>query len=115
MRLDLESVIKPGPIALSTPSGEPTRRMQIRRWLAALGIARKEVMGEGELLVYSKGLEGFSDGPITRVINRLSTSPREEYEPKIPELGDFRAMVRSEAWKDNPYVPCGHCCSGMIG
>jgi hypothetical protein len=70
-------------------------------------------MGDAELLLYSRGLEGFSLAAISRVVGRLSTTKREEYEPKIPELADLIDMVRVEARKDHPFVACGNCLNGM--
>jgi hypothetical protein len=37
---------------------------------------------------------------------------REEYEAKIPALGDLIDMVKTEVRKKNPYVSCGVCSNG---
>jgi hypothetical protein len=97
--------------ALSKRSGEPTRRMQIRKWLVTLGMARREAMGDAELLLYSKALERFADAPIQRVIERLSLSPRSEFESKIPELGDLVKMVRTEALRADRPRNCAVCAN----
>ncbi len=71
-------------------------------------------MGDGELLLYSRGLEAHSLPALMRVIGRMSTTKREEYEPKIPELGELIEMVRLEARKDNPIGDCEVCSNNRI-
>lgn len=66
-------------------------------------------MGDAELLLYSKALEDFTETSIRRVMERLSKSKREEYEAKIPELGELLTMVRMEMRKEHPWKPCGGC------
>lgn len=66
-------------------------------------------MGDAELLLYSRGLEQCSVPALMRVIGRLSTTRRQDFEPKIPELGDLIEMVRLEARKDNLIGDCAVC------
>jgi hypothetical protein len=59
--------------------------------------------------MYSKALEEFPDGAITAVLTRLAKSKREEYEPRIPELGNLIEMVRTEAHRADKPVNCDVC------
>ena len=64
--------------------------------------------------MYSKALEEFPDGAITLVLTRLAKSKREEYEPRIPELGDLIDMVRTEARRmDRPH-DCEVCDNSRL-
>jgi hypothetical protein len=110
---------KTGSIACSKPSNAPMRptvtlATQIRKRLVQLAISRRETLADLELLAFSKALEIYPEAAIDRVFDRLMLSEREEYEPKIPELGSLIAMVKTEVRKDNPWTPCGKCNSGMI-
>lgn len=59
--------------------------------------------------MYSKALEEFPDEAIALVLTRLAKSKREEYEPRIPELGDLIEMVRTEARRANRPIGCEVC------
>jgi len=88
-------------------------QVQIMTWLTALGSTRREPMGAPELQLYSKALDNFPLACTERVIYRLMESERDEYESKIPALGELLAMVRSEVRKLNSRTPCGECSNGM--
>jgi hypothetical protein len=59
--------------------------------------------------MYSKALEDFPDESIRLVLTRLTKSKREEYEPRIPELGDLIEMVRTETNRVDRPVDCNVC------
>ena len=105
----------PSAIERSTVSNELSERqqVQIQTWLAGMGAARREPLGELELRLYSKGLAEFPPACTMAVIGRLTLGERDEYEAKIPALGDLRAMVRAEVRRLHPWVPCGECSNGM--
>lgn len=75
-----------------------TPRQIIRRKLTAMAIARQAEMSEMDLRVYSKGLEDLPMSDIDAVIQHLSLTPREEFEPKIPELAVLRRKVQEAGW-----------------
>lgn len=55
-------------------------------------------MSDLELVVYSKGLDDLPIEDLEEVIKTLSLTPREEFEPKIPELAQLRRMVQKIGW-----------------
>lgn len=81
---------------------------------------RGESLDPVRLESYSKALaEDFGDdAEVLAVLNRLGRTERAEYEPIIPPLATLLKAVRefkeTKAREANPYVPCGHCCSGMV-
>jgi hypothetical protein len=77
--------------------------------LTGLGMARRQAMDEVELRIYSLALAEFPDAAISSVLMRLATTKREEYEPRIPELGDLIAMVRMEARRQDKPCDCEVC------
>ena len=102
------------PHALSQHANRQERQSQTVDLLTALGMARRQVLEGVELMMYSKALEEFPDGAITLVLTRLPKSKREEYEPRIPELGDLIDMVRTEARRmDRPH-DCEVCDNSRL-
>lgn len=71
-------------------------------------------MGETELRVFSKALEGLPLVALGRVVKRLSTTPRGEFEPKIPELGHLIEMVRVEERRANRIRDCDTCANSRM-
>lgn len=67
----------------------------LKRALAKFAVVRGDVMGPELLDSYSKALSEFPDDADTlAVLERLAKSPRAEFEPKIPEMGNLLGMIR---------------------
>ena len=104
-----EHRLKPGSLSAGESKRQLERQLQTVDLLTALGMARRQALEPIELQLYSKALEEFPIAAISLVLTRLAKTERLEFEPRIPELGNLIAMVRSEAQRANQIGDCGLC------
>lgn len=102
------------PHALSQHANRQERQSQTVDLLTALGMARRQALEGVELMMYSKALEEFPDEAITLVLRRLAVKGRDEFEPRIPELGHLIEMVRTEARRMDRPRDCEVCDNSRL-
>ncbi len=98
-------------LSLKRPAS-PERLNGLKIALAKMALLRDDTMDAVKLESFSKALadEFADDADVIVVMDRLVRSPRAEFEPKVPAMGDFLQMVRDcravrirkerEAWVD---------------